>query len=55
MKTKEELNALKAELEAMNKKLAELNEDELKQVTGGMKIVVIKTSKIPDPSDEQII
>ena len=35
MKTKEELNALKAEVEALNKKLAELSEDELAQVTGG--------------------
>ncbi len=35
MKTKEELSALKEEYENMNKKLAELNEDELKQVTGG--------------------
>ena len=37
MKTKEELNALKTEVEAMNKKLAELTEDELAQVTGGWK------------------
>ena len=35
MKTKEELNALKEEVEALNAKLAELSEDELKQVTGG--------------------
>ena len=35
MKTKEELNALKEEVEALNKKLAELTEEELKQVTGG--------------------
>lgn len=35
MKTKEELKALKAEVEALNTKLAELNEDELKAVTGG--------------------
>ena len=35
MKTKEELNALKQEVEALNKKLAELSEDELKQVSGG--------------------
>ena len=35
MKTKEELNALKKEVETLNKKLAELNEDELDQVTGG--------------------
>ena len=36
MKTKEELNALKEEVETLNKKLAELSEDELKQVTGGL-------------------
>ena len=35
MKTKEELNALKEEVEALNKKLAELTEEELAQVAGG--------------------
>ena len=35
MKTREELNAFKNEVEALNKKLAELTEDELKQVSGG--------------------
>ena len=35
MKTKEELNAIKEEVETLNKKLAELSEDELEQVTGG--------------------
>ena len=35
MKTKEELNALKEEIEALNKKLAELSEEELEQVAGG--------------------
>ena len=35
MKTKEELNALKEEVETLNKKLRELNEEELVQVTGG--------------------
>ena len=35
MKTKEELNALKEEVETLNKKLAELSEDELAQVAGG--------------------
>ena len=35
MKTKEELNALKDEVEALNKKLAELSEEELAQVSGG--------------------
>ena len=35
MKTKEELNALKEEVETLNKKLAELTEEELEQVTAG--------------------
>ena len=35
MKTAEELKALKEEVEALNKKLAELTEEELKQVAGG--------------------
>ena len=37
MKTKEELNALREEVEALNDKLTELSEEELKQVTGGFK------------------
>ena len=40
MKTKEELNALKEEVEALNKKLAELTEEELKQVTGGVDFII---------------
>ena len=35
MKTKEDLNALKEEVETLNKKLAELTEEELAQVSGG--------------------
>ena len=35
MKTKEELNALKEEVEAPNKELEELSEEELEQVNGG--------------------
>ena len=35
MKTKEELNALKEEVETLNRKLAELTEEELSQVSGG--------------------
>ena len=35
MKTREELNALENELKTLNAKLAELTEEELKQVTGG--------------------
>lgn len=45
MKTKEELNTLKEEIEALNKKLAELSEDEMEQVTGG----VVKSPKIFSP------
>ena len=36
MKTQEELNALKEEVETLNKKLAELSEEELSQVAGGL-------------------
>ena len=35
MKTKEELNALKEEVETLNKKLHELTDEELAQVSGG--------------------
>ena len=35
MKTKEELTALKEEIKTLNKKLAELTEEELAQVSGG--------------------
>ena len=35
MKTQEELNAIKEEVETLNKKLAELSEEELTQVSGG--------------------
>ena len=40
MKTKEELTALKEEVEALNKKLAALSEEELAEVTGGFDFVV---------------
>ena len=36
MKTKEELNALKEEVETLNKKLHELTDEELAQVSGGV-------------------
>ena len=36
MKTKEELNALKEEVEAVNEKCRELTEEELEQVNGGL-------------------
>ena len=38
MKTKEELKALKTEIEAFSKKLAELSEEELKEVVGGFEV-----------------
>ena len=37
MKTKEELNALKNEVEHVSSKLSALTEEELEQVSGGMK------------------
>ena len=40
MKSKEELNALKEEVEALNKKLHELTDEELAQVSGGDVIVL---------------
>ena len=36
MKSKEELNALKKEVEAVNEKLAELTPEEIAQVSGGV-------------------
>ena len=36
MKTKEELNIIKKEVETLNKKLSALTEEELEQVTGGV-------------------
>ena len=39
MKTKEEINALKEEVEAVSRKLAELTDEELAQVSGGAMIV----------------
>ena len=38
MKTKEELNKLKEEVETVNEKLQELTEEELEQVCGGNKL-----------------
>ena len=37
-KSKEELNELKKEVEAVNEKLQELTEEEIAQVTGGVTI-----------------
>ena len=40
MKSKEELNDLKEEVETLNKKLAELTDEELAQVAGGIEPAV---------------
>ena len=56
MKTKEELNALKNEVETLNKKLAELTEDELKSVTGGAPAPILVPGPRPcrvDPDCDQ--
>ena len=50
MKTKEELDTLKEEVETLNKKLSELTEDELAQVAGGAGINVLD-----DAADQKII
>ena len=39
MKTAEELNTLKEEVETVRRKLTELTDEELEQVTGGISIV----------------
>ena len=39
-KSKEELNALKKEVEAVNEKLSELTEEELEKVNGGVREIV---------------
>ena len=55
MKTKEELNALKEEVKALNAKLAELSEEELEQVTGGRhNIRTPLSSDGSDPSAETL-
>ena len=45
MKTKEELNALKEEVETVSKKLHELTDEELAQVSGGSTSGIAKISQ----------
>ena len=49
MKSEKELNVLKEEVETLNKKLAELTEDELAQVSGGVEWSVPENG-LPRPS-----
>ena len=51
MKTKEELNELKEEVEKLDEKLHELTEEELAQVTGGV-IAQVKNGAISTLPDE---
>ena len=46
MKTKEELNAQKEEVETLNKKLHELTDEELAQVTGGVGLPSLQTGGV---------
>ena len=48
MKTKEELNALKEEVETLNGKLAELSEDELSEIFGGTALELPATTLASD-------
>ena len=41
-KTQEELNALKEEVKTVNKKLSALTEEELAQVSGGVRVPDVK-------------
>ena len=50
MKTIEELNALRNEVEALNRKLAELTDEEMEQVTGGTFNPTVPTDDV-DPYD----
>ncbi len=45
MKTEEELKVLKKEVEAVKGKLAELTDDELEQVSGGVKLGLSNSKK----------
>ena len=42
-KTKEEINAIKEDVETVSKKLQELTEEELEQVTGGINHFQVET------------
>ena len=49
-KTQEELNTIKDKVETLNKKLTELSEEELAQVTGGQDLKWIQLSITAAPS-----
>lgn len=49
MKTKEELNVLKEEVETLSRKLHELTDEELEQVSGGLIKLDIELPEPPTP------
>ena len=55
MKTKEELNALTEEVETLNKKLAELTEEELEQVAGGVERLAVSCEHVYEPDVADLI
>ena len=56
MKTKEELDALKEEVEAVNEKLSELTPEEIAQVTGGVQLAdTVKTAIVTATSDPAVV
>ena len=48
-KSKEELNKLKEEVEAVNEKLAELTPEEIAQITGGVERPGLLTMRVFEP------
>ena len=55
MKTAEELNALKEEVETVSRKLAQLNEEELKQVAGGVERLAVSCEHVYEPDVADLI
>ena len=55
MKTKEELDALKEEVETVSRKLAQLNEEELAQVTGGVERLAVSCEHVYEPDVADLI
>ena len=55
MKSKEELNAIKNEVETVSRKLAQLNEEELGQVSGGVERLAVSCEHVYEPDVADLI
>ena len=55
IKTKEELTALKEEVKALNKKLEELTDEELAQVSGGVERLAVSCEHVYEPDVADLI